>query len=118
MSERSPAERFRPAYWEVEHADQQLDRGTASGREPKAGPIGKRQALVRGISGQRRHLCAEVWAFDDESEIAHIDAHAPKEILARTLEAFEQIAAGDAPFETKDSIRILRFEGLGVLLSA
>lgn len=118
MSTRSPAEWFRPAYWEVEHADQQLDRGTASGREPKAGTIGKRQALVRGISGQRRQLCAEVWAFDDESEIAHNEAYAPKEMLARTLAALEQIVAGDAPAETRGSIRIHRFEGFGVLLPA
>jgi glyoxylase-like metal-dependent hydrolase (beta-lactamase superfamily II) len=58
-----------------------------------------------GLLEQVKHLCP-----------AHNEAYAPREMLVRVLEAFEQIAAGQAAFELQDEIRVYRFEGFGVTL--
>ena len=58
-----------------------------------------------GLLDQVRHLCP-----------AHNEAHVPKEMLARVLDAFERIAAGQATFEPQGEIRLYRFEGFGVTL--
>jgi glyoxylase-like metal-dependent hydrolase (beta-lactamase superfamily II) len=58
-----------------------------------------------GLLDQVDHLCP-----------AHNEAYVPKEMLIRTLDSFEQIAAGRAPFEIQDGIRVYRFEGFGVTL--
>jgi glyoxylase-like metal-dependent hydrolase (beta-lactamase superfamily II) len=49
---------------------------------------------------------------------AHNEAYVPKEALAQMQAAFDQIVAGEAPFETADDARIYRFEGFGVMVSA
>ena len=57
------------------------------------------------LLGQVSHLCP-----------AHNEAYVPKEMLTRTLEAFEQIATDKAPYTLEDSVRVYRFEGFGLLL--
>ncbi len=47
---------------------------------------------------------------------AHNEAYVPKEMLARVLEAFRQIAASQAVYHAKDGIRFYRFEGFGLTL--
>jgi glyoxylase-like metal-dependent hydrolase (beta-lactamase superfamily II) len=56
---------------------------------------------------QVRHLCP-----------AHNEAYVPKEALLQMQAAFDQIVAGEAPFEAADDARICRFEGFGVMVSA
>jgi glyoxylase-like metal-dependent hydrolase (beta-lactamase superfamily II) len=58
-----------------------------------------------GLLEQVKHLCP-----------AHNEAYAPREMLVRVLEAFEQIAAGQAAFELQDETQIYRFEGFVVTL--
>jgi hypothetical protein len=58
-----------------------------------------------GLLDQVSHLCP-----------AHSEAYAPKEMLARVLDAFERIAVGQAAFELQDKTRVYRFEGFGVRL--
>ncbi len=58
-----------------------------------------------GMLDQVRHLCP-----------AHNEAYVPKETLARVLNAFERVAAGQAAFELEDGIRAYRFEGFSVTL--
>jgi glyoxylase-like metal-dependent hydrolase (beta-lactamase superfamily II) len=67
-----------------------------------------RQSLkyLLGLLDEVNHLCP-----------AHNEAHVPKEVLARVLEAFERVAAGEATFELRDEIRYYRFEGFGVTLA-
>lgn len=49
---------------------------------------------------------------------AHNEAYVPKGALARMQEAFAQIVAGEAAFESEGDARIYRFEGFGVMVSA
>jgi glyoxylase-like metal-dependent hydrolase (beta-lactamase superfamily II) len=67
-----------------------------------------RQSLkyLLGLLDEVNHLCP-----------AHNEAYVPKEVLARVLEAFERVAAGEAAFELRDGIRYYRFEGFGVTLA-
>jgi len=58
-----------------------------------------------GLLDRMSHLCP-----------AHNEAYVPKEMLARVLGSFEQIAADQAPFELRDQVRVYRFEGFGVAL--
>lgn len=47
---------------------------------------------------------------------AHNEAYAPREMLARVLDAFERITAGQVTFELQEETRVYRFEGFGVRL--
>ena len=58
-----------------------------------------------GMLDSVRHLCP-----------AHNEAYVSKEMLARVLDAFERIAAGQAAFELEDGIRVYRFAGFSVTL--
>ncbi|HEY73305.1 MAG: MBL fold metallo-hydrolase [Chloroflexi bacterium] len=58
-----------------------------------------------GLLGWVSHLCP-----------AHNEAYAPKEMLARALKGFQQIAAGQAVFELQDDARVYRFEGFSAAL--
>ncbi len=49
---------------------------------------------------------------------AHNEAYVPKEALAQMQTAFDQIVAGEAPFELDGDARIYRFERFGVMVSA
>jgi glyoxylase-like metal-dependent hydrolase (beta-lactamase superfamily II) len=66
----------------------------------------------------RRSLKYLVGLLDQVSYLcpAHNEAHVPKEMLARALEAFDQIAAGRAAFEPQGEFRFYRFGGFGVTL--
>jgi glyoxylase-like metal-dependent hydrolase (beta-lactamase superfamily II) len=58
-----------------------------------------------GMLGRVNHLCP-----------AHNEAYVPNEMLMRVLEAFEQIASDQAPYDLQDDVRTYRFEGFGVML--
>jgi glyoxylase-like metal-dependent hydrolase (beta-lactamase superfamily II) len=64
------------------------------------------EALVE-LLPRVRHLCP-----------AHNEGYVPKEALVRMQEAFAQIVAGKAAFESEGDARIYRFEGFGVMVSA
>ncbi len=66
----------------------------------------------------RRSIEYLVSLLDQVSHLcpAHNEAYVPKEILARVLDGFEQIIAGQAAFELQDQVRVYRFEGFGVAL--
>ncbi len=57
--------------------------------------------LLPGVS----HLCP-----------AHNEAYVPKDALERVQDAFEQIVAGQAPYELEEGARVYRFEGFGLML--
>ncbi|MGD9139842.1 MAG: hypothetical protein PVH42_23985 [Desulfobacterales bacterium] len=46
------------------------------------------------------------------------EAYVAKEALIKIQEAFGQIAADAAPYETKGDVRIYRFDGFGLLVPA
>jgi len=48
---------------------------------------------------------------------AHNEAHIAKEALTHVQEAFEQIEAGEAPYEQEGDARVYHFEGFGVMIS-
>jgi glyoxylase-like metal-dependent hydrolase (beta-lactamase superfamily II) len=60
-----------------------------------------------GLLPQVNHLCP-----------AHNEAHVPKEALAQMQAAFDQIVAGEVPFESEEDTRIYRFEGFSLMVSA
>jgi glyoxylase-like metal-dependent hydrolase (beta-lactamase superfamily II) len=62
-------------------------------------------AYLVGLLDQVRHLCP-----------AHNEAYVPKDRLKQVAAAFEQIAAGQVPFQVEDGIRVYRFEGSGLTL--
>jgi glyoxylase-like metal-dependent hydrolase (beta-lactamase superfamily II) len=66
----------------------------------------------------RRSLKHLISLLDQVSHLcpAHNEAYVDKEMLTRTLEAFDQIAAGQAAFEIEDNARLYRFDGFGVTL--
>ena len=47
---------------------------------------------------------------------AHNEAYVPKEMLVRVLNAFEQIAAGEAAIKVQDDVRVYSFEGFKLTL--
>jgi glyoxylase-like metal-dependent hydrolase (beta-lactamase superfamily II) len=57
------------------------------------------------LQDQVSHLCP-----------AHNEAYVPKEQLSQVVAAFEQIAAGQIPFEVEEGIRVYRVEGFSVTL--
>jgi hypothetical protein len=48
---------------------------------------------------------------------SHNEAYVAKEALIKVQEAFEQIAADEAPYETEGNVRIYRFEGFGLMVA-
>jgi glyoxylase-like metal-dependent hydrolase (beta-lactamase superfamily II) len=58
-----------------------------------------------GLLGQVSFLCP-----------AHNEAMVPNEALVRVVEAFQQVAAGQAAYRVEDGIRFYRFEGFGLTL--
>jgi len=49
---------------------------------------------------------------------SHNEAYVDKTALVRVQEAFEQIVANVAPFETRGNVRVYRFDGFGLMVPA
>jgi len=60
---------------------------------------------LAGLLDQVTYLCP-----------AHNEARAPKEMLVRAADAFEQIAGSTAAWESRDGLRVFEFEGFGAIL--